>query len=54
MSKLCHDQYDHPSLWCETKRRTEEKRIADGSWTLACQRKEQQEKLEKIRDRNEV
>lgn len=54
MSELCHDQYDHPLLWCESKRRTEEKRIADESWTLACQQKNQQEKLQKIRERNEV
>lgn len=53
MAQLCHDQYDHPLLWCETKRRAEEKRIADESWTLTLQRKEQKQ-AQKIRDCNEV
>lgn len=53
MAQLCHDQYEHPVLWCESKRRAEEKRIADESWTLAQQRKEQKE-AQKIRDYNEV
>lgn len=53
MAKLCHDQYDHPLLWCESKRRAEEKRIAQESYTIAQQRKEQAEQR-KIRDCNEV
>lgn len=53
MAQLCHDQYDHPLLWCETKRRAEEKRISDESWTLAKQRKELKE-AQKYRDCNEV
>ncbi|XP_055321626.1 uncharacterized protein LOC129577875 [Sitodiplosis mosellana] len=53
MAKLCHDQYDHPLLWCDAKRRAEEKRIADESWTLARHRKEQKE-AQKIRDCNEL
>lgn len=53
MAQLCHDHYDHPVLWCEAKRRAEEKRIVDECWTLAQQRKEQKE-AQKIRDRNEV
>lgn len=40
MAQLCHDQYDHPLLWCESKRRAEEKRIAEESFSLAQQRKE--------------
>lgn len=53
MAQLCHDQYDHPLLWCETKRRAEEKRIADECWTIVQQRKEQNESR-KIIERNEV
>lgn len=53
MAKVCHDQYSHPLLWCESKRRAEEKRIANESWTLAQQRKEQAE-TQKYRDYNEV
>lgn len=53
MAQLCHDQYDHPLLWCESKRRAEEKRIADESWTLVQKRKEFNE-AKKIRECNEV
>lgn len=51
MAQMC--QYDHPLLWCESKRRAEEKRIAEESWTIAQQRKEQIE-AQKHRDSNEV
>lgn len=50
---MCHDHYDHPLLWCEPKRRAEEKRIAEESWHLVQQRKEQAE-TQKYRDYNEV
>lgn len=53
MAQLCHDQYDHPLLWCEAKRRAEEKRIANESFQLVQQRKELKE-AQKIRDCNEV
>lgn len=53
MAQMCYDQYDHPLLWCESKRRAEEKRIADESWIVAKQRKEQIE-VQKQRDCNEV
>lgn len=53
MAQLCHDQYDHPLLWCESKRRAEEKRIADESWALVQKRKEFAE-TQKIRQCNEV
>lgn len=53
MAQLCHDQYDHPLLWCESKRRAEEKRIADESWKIAQQRKELKE-ARKILECNEV
>lgn len=47
------DQYNHPLLWCESKRRAEEKRIADESWVLTQQRKEQTE-AQKRHDCNDV
>lgn len=53
MAQLCHDQYDHPLLWCEQKRRAEEKRIAEEGWILGQQRKEQA-LIQKQRDCNEV
>lgn len=53
MAQMCHDQYNHPLLWCESRRRAEEKRIAEESWILAQQRKEQAE-TQKYRDCNEV
>lgn len=53
MAKLCHDQYDHPLLWCESKRRAEEKRIANESWALVQQRKELNE-AKKARECTEV
>lgn len=53
MAQLCHDQYNHPLLWCESKRRAEEKRIAEESTILVQQRKEQAE-TQKYRDYNEV
>lgn len=53
MAQMCHDQYDHPLLWCESKRRAEEKRIAKESWILGQQRKEQAQ-AQKQRDCNEV
>lgn len=53
MAQTCYDQYDHPLLWCETKRRAEEKRVAEESWTIAQQRKEQIE-TQRQRDYNEV
>lgn len=53
MAQLCHDQYNHPLLWCESKRRAEEKRIAAESYTIAQQRKEQAE-VRKIHECNEV
>lgn len=53
MAQLCHDQYDHPLLWCEAKRRAEEKRIADESIVLV-QRRRQQKESQKQRDTQEV
>lgn len=53
MAQLCHDQYDHPLLWCDAKRRSEEKRIADESSALVEQRKQRRE-TEKSRESQEV
>lgn len=53
MAQLCHDQYDHPLLWCEAKRRAEEKRIADESIVLV-QRRRQQKESQKQRDTQKV
>lgn len=53
MAQLCYDQYDHPLLWCDSKRRAEEKRMADESLALVKQRKTQFE-IEKLRECNEV
>lgn len=53
MAQLCYDQYDHPLLWCESKRRSEEKRIAEESFVLAQKRKEQIH-ARKIHDSQEV
>lgn len=50
---MYYDQYNHPLLWCESKRRTEEKRIAEEGWIVVQQRKEQAE-AKKLRDNNEV
>lgn len=53
MALVCHDQYDHPLLWCEERRRTEERRIANESLaTIEQQRKEAE--LQKRREANEV
>lgn len=43
MAQFCHDQYDHPLLWCDQKRRAEERRIASESLAVAQQRKEEQD-----------
>lgn len=53
MAQLCHDQYEHPLLWCEGKRRAEEKRIAEESWNLVQKRKVESE-ARKARECNEV
>lgn len=53
MAQLCHDQFDHPLLWCESKRRVVEKRIAEESRILGQQRKEQAQ-VQKQRDYNDV
>lgn len=53
MAYLCHNQYDHPLLWSDAKRRAEEQRIASESFAIVQQRKEQAE-AQKIREANEV
>lgn len=53
MAQSCHNQYDHPLLWCEQKRRAEERRIAEESLAIAQQRKEQAQ-VDRLYQRNEV
>lgn len=53
MAQLCYDKYEHPLLWCETKRRAEEKRIAEERLALVRQRKLQTD-LQKKRECFEV
>lgn len=53
MANFCHDQYDHPLLWCEEKRRAEERKVAKESLVLVKHRREA-EQAKRIRDRNEV
>lgn len=53
MALVCHDQYDHPLLWCDERRRAEERRIAHES--LACvEQQRKQAELQKQREANEV
>lgn len=47
------NQYDHPLLWCEARRRAEERRLAQETLDIVSQRKEN-EHLKKIRETNEV
>lgn len=43
MAKYCYDQYDHPLLWCNQKRRSEERKIAVEGLAVAQYRREAQE-----------
>lgn len=53
MTSFCHDQYEHPLLWCDDKRRAVERQDAQQSLQLVKQRREI-EKLKAINERNEV
>lgn len=53
MTSFCHDQFEHPLLWCDDKRRTVERQEAQQSLVEVRQRKEA-EKLKTIHERNEV
>lgn len=53
MALVCHDQYDHPLLWCDEKRRAEERKIANEGLATIEQQKKQAE-LQKHREANEV
>lgn len=53
MALVCHDQYDHPLLWCDERRRAEERRIASEGLAIVEQQKKSAE-LRKHRERNEV
>lgn len=53
MAAPCYEQYDHPLLWCEAKRRTEERRNAVETLEVVQQKKER-EHFKKIQEANEV
>lgn len=53
MTSFCHDQYEHPLLWCDDKRRAVERQEAQQSQQLVKQRREI-EKLQAISEQNEV
>lgn len=53
MAQYCHDQYDHPLLWCDDKRRAEERKIAQESIAEARQRR-QDDEAKKTRELREV
>lgn len=53
MALVCHDQYDHPLLWCDEKRRAEERRIATES-LAAVERQKKQAELQRHHEANEV
>lgn len=53
MAQFCHDQYDHPLLWCNEKRRAEERRNARDSLAVVQHQKEVKE-IQKVRDISEV
>lgn len=53
MAQLCHDQYDHPLLWCGEKRRAEDRKNLRESLELVQQQREVKE-IQKVRDISEV
>lgn len=53
MALVCHDQYDHPLLWCDERRRAEERRIANEGLAIVEQQRKQGES-QKLREINEV
>lgn len=53
MTNFCHDQYEHPLLWCDDKRRAVERAEAKQSLVLVKQRKESA-RIKEIIDKNEV
>ncbi|XP_037902954.1 uncharacterized protein LOC119646548 isoform X2 [Hermetia illucens] len=52
MGTFCFDQYDHPLLWCEEKKRLVERQNAAES-VRAWQRKKAEEQAQKERDKKE-
>lgn len=53
MSNFCHDEYDHPLLWCDGKRRLVERQEAAQSQALVRQQKED-ERRQRIVEQREV
>lgn len=53
MSNFCHDDYDHPLLWCDGKRRLVERQIAVQSQALLRQQKDD-ERSKRVAEQREV
>lgn len=53
MSNFCHDDYDHPLLWCDGKRRLVERQNAAQAQVLVRQQKED-ERRQRIVEQREV
>lgn len=53
MANFCHDQYDHPLLWCDGKRRMVERQDAQLAMALVKQQKEGV-RQDRIKEQREV
>lgn len=53
MASFCHDQYEHPLLWCNEKRKIEEQKVARAGLAEVKIRKEA-ERVKKLKDVQEV
>lgn len=53
MANFCYDQYEHPLLWCDEKRRLVERKDLNEGLREVKRRKEA-ERVKIVRDRNEV
>lgn len=53
MASFCHDQYEHPLLWCNEKRKFEEQKVARAGLAEVKVRKEA-ERVKKVKDTHEV
>lgn len=53
MSQFCHDQYDHPLLWCDVKRRIVNQQDALLAMATVQESKEQ-DRQKRINEQREV
>lgn len=53
MSNFCHDDYDHPLLWCDGKRRMVERQDARQAQVLLKQQKDA-ERIQRVAEQREV